>query len=198
MIVAGFAVAAIDVTGFAATLVLLMPSLLLMAAIVYAHRSASLARLTKSRRSPAAVERFGVMMAADGAFARVDETRVAEVSWAERIQKAEAAGDAVEVAGLYLAWARDEVACGQAAEAGEHLRTTVRIATKSKAAALHAEARLELAELAREAGDLTTACEHWQLARALFHDLTERERVGETERLMQRHGCPTDWVLNDF
>jgi hypothetical protein len=140
------------------------------------------------------------MDAADGALARAREIEATarKAPWPERIANAEAAGDHVTLASIYLAWAREEIARGEAASAGDHLRTTVRIAAKSKAASLHAEARLELAELARAAGDLTTACEHWQLARALFHDLKERGRVGDTERLMQRHGCPTDWVLNDF
>ena len=95
MIVAGFAVAAIDVTGLAATLALLVPSLLLMAAIVYAHRSVAPARQVKPSPRAAAAEKVGVMMAADGTFAGTDEAPVAEVSWAERIQKAEAAGDAI-------------------------------------------------------------------------------------------------------
>ena len=63
---------------------------------------------------------------------------------------------------------------------------------------MHAEARLELAEIARASGDLTTACEHWQIARGLFSDLKHAKGRGKAETLMREHGCPTDWVLNDF
>jgi hypothetical protein len=199
-VAAALIVAAIDVTGVAAVLALLVPSLLLVGAIVYAHRSAP--ALRRSEAPAPRTEKLGVMTPLDEVPTEPSEPAAApappEVPWPERVRSAEAAGDPLVLAETYLGWARDGIARGEGATAGDHLRETVRLAAKAKAAALHGEARLELAELARAAGDLTTACEHWQLARALFHDLKQRERVGETERLMQRHGCPTDWVLNDF
>ncbi|MGE0023833.1 MAG: hypothetical protein AB7S70_09410 [Hyphomicrobium sp.] len=120
------------------------------------------------------------------------------VDWPARIAAAEAAGDKAALARHYLAFARDEIARGESRVAAEHLRASVGVAARNKDAVVHAEARLELAELARAEGDLTTACEHWQIARALFFELKEQPSLGETERLMQKHGCPTDWVLNDF
>lgn len=189
------AVAAVELSGLAGTVALLMPPALLFAAVVYAHRS------VQPRRAPRAKAAADVVTVLDLPPAEpLPEAPAVEIEtdWPARIQSAEAAGDAEALAGHYLAWARAEIAAGRPVAAGEHLRTSVRIAAKGRHAPLHAEARLELAELAREAGDLTTACEHWQLARALFHDLKRADRAGDTERLMQRHGCPTDWVLNDF
>ena len=205
-IVAPLATAVIDVTGLAATLALLVMPLVLIAAILYAYRSAKPARPADKRRPDAAETRGDDMRAPDAARTESADTgrsappqpATPEIDWPERIRKAEAKADPVPVAEVYLAWGREEIARGSVASASEHLRTAIGFAAKGKAGALHAEARLELAELARSAGDLTTACEHWQLARALFHELQQRERVGDTERLMQRHGCPTDWVLNDF
>ena len=61
-----------------------------------------------------------------------------------------------------------------------------------------AMARLELGDLARACGDLTTACEHWQMARALFTDLKRPAETVAAEKRMESAGCPTDWVLNQF
>ena len=51
---------------------------------------------------------------------------------------------------------------------------------------------------ARAAGDLTTACEHWQIARSLFEEGSQKAKAENVEARMKRFGCPTDWVLNDF
>ena len=99
---------------------------------------------------------------------------------------------------LYLTLGREEIARGETEEGAGHLRSCIRHAARSRNAAVEAEARLELAELAREAGDLTTACEHWQIARSLFHKLARASDVAGTEDRMRHHGCPTDWVLTDF
>ncbi|WP_072392160.1 hypothetical protein [Hyphomicrobium sp. CS1GBMeth3] len=120
------------------------------------------------------------------------------IDWASRIAAAETAADHAALGELYLASARAEIAKGSAEQAAEHLRASLRAATKSKNLPVQAEARLELAELARLAGDLTTACEHWQIARGLFHKLSDAARLDETERQMRTHRCPTDWVLTDF
>lgn len=122
----------------------------------------------------------------------------AAVGWAERVASAGAAGDQQALAGLYLSWARAEIADGRPEAAAGHLRESLRAGARGRDRRLQADARLELAELARAAGDLTTACEHWQIARGLFHAMSDEPRLGDTERLMRLHGCPTDWVLNDF
>ena len=74
----------------------------------------------------------------------------------------------------------------------------MRVASKTGDKKVHGEGRLELAEMAREDGDLTTACEHWQIARRLFSELGLTAELKRPDALMRQHGCPTDWVLNDF
>lgn len=94
--------------------------------------------------------------------------------------------------------ARQTLAAGKLRPAAELLRETVRMASKANLPVVHAAARLELAEIARIDGDLTTACEHWQIARGLYHDtklLAERDEISER---MRDHRCPTDWVLTNF
>lgn len=97
-----------------------------------------------------------------------------------------------------LARAHEQLAAGAAEDAAAQLRLCVRLASKLKQPAVEAAARLELGDLARASGDLTTACEHWQMARALFTDLKRSAEMTATEQRMERAGCPTDWVLTQF
>ncbi|MFA5958111.1 hypothetical protein [Hyphomicrobium sp.] len=62
----------------------------------------------------------------------------------------------------------------------------------------HAAARLALGEEAHQAGDLTSACEQWQLARTAFQEGGDAEQHARVEKRMRENGCPTDWVLTDF
>lgn len=120
------------------------------------------------------------------------------VPWKDQIEAAEAREDIAALPALFLAHGREEIANGNTEAGGDHLRSCIRWAAKTKNPALEAEARVELAELARAAEDLTTACEHWQIARALFHKLARESDLAATEEAMRAHGCPTDWVLTDF
>ena len=97
-----------------------------------------------------------------------------------------------------LARAHEHIAAGAPEEAATQLRLCVRLASKLKQRETEASARLELGDLARASGDLTTACEHWQLARALFTDLKRNAEMAAAERRMEQAGCPTDWVLTQF
>lgn len=78
------------------------------------------------------------------------------------------------------------------------LQGVITDALQRENAKVHAEGRLLLAELCVVRDDLTSACEHWQLARELFQSCEDAAPVAQVERLMQKHGCPTDWILNDF
>ena len=120
------------------------------------------------------------------------------VDWPTLIAEAAERSDNAALASAHLAYAKSEISEGRNAQAGDQLRACLQFAARTRDRALQAEARLELAELSRADGDLTTACEHWQIARALFHDLSSKRELDETEKLMRTHGCPTDWVLNDF
>lgn len=186
------AAAAIDPTGLFATIAALAFLIVIVAVIVRLRRQTPARNAEMLRSIPA--------VAPHPSDIAVRPEPVAEPApdWLSLIEKAEAEGDHVALAGLRLAFARAEITRGCSEPAAEQLRASISAAAKSRNASIHAEARLELAELARAAGDLTTACEHWQIARSLFRGLKQRESLGETERLMRQHGCPTDWVLNDF
>jgi hypothetical protein len=113
------------------------------------------------------------------------------------IEEAQAQGQQDRLPGLYLALASVRIEAGERAEAEDLLRKSIRGAG-ARHKETHARARVALGDLAKASGDLTTACEHWQIARALFHEL---QRVSEHEAVEQRmraNGCPTDWVLTDF
>ena len=117
---------------------------------------------------------------------------------ARRIAKAEAAGSQAELPALYLGLARDRIASERGSEAIPLLTACLRVSAALGQKEAQAGARLELGDLARSSGDLTTACEHWQMARGIFHDLKKAAELAAAERRMRQHGCPTDWVLNDF
>lgn len=112
--------------------------------------------------------------------------------------RAEQKGDDRKLAPLYLGLGEARLASGNASEAADLFRKCIRASVKAEDATCHAKARLELGDIARAAGDLTTACEHWQIARGLYFDTRRSSDLEAVEARMQRHGCPTDWVLNDF
>jgi hypothetical protein len=114
------------------------------------------------------------------------------------VREAEAAGRTDELPVLYLSLAHYRIETGSMADAEELLRKSIRGASRAQQKEVHAQARLVLGDLAHKSGDLTTACEHWQIARALFHELKRRGDHEAVEMRMLRNGCPTDWVLTDF
>jgi hypothetical protein len=83
-------------------------------------------------------------------------------------------------------------------EAAQLLQSAALSARRAKLPVLHAEARIELAELARSDGDMTSACEHWQMAKVMFHETGQRPDQDRISDLMRQHRCPTDWVLTNF
>lgn len=203
---AGLVSAAVEIDGLPGVVLLLLPLVVLLIVVARALRtpqppSSKQSEILSVMKTEAPLTPELKEVAAEPTSAPAAEQPPSPAptpSWPRRIEEAEAAKDLAAVASHYLSFARDEIAAGQPGRAADHLRASVRASAKAKLGALQAEARLELAELARAAGDLTTACEHWQIARGLFHQLKQAAELGETERLMQRHGCPTDWVLNDF
>ncbi len=117
---------------------------------------------------------------------------------AAAVHDAETRGEKGRLPGLYLSLAQCRIQEGETADAEEFLRKSIRGAASAELKATHARARLALGDIAHKSGDLTTACEHWQIARALFHELNERREHEAVESRMLRNGCPTDWVLTDF
>lgn len=114
------------------------------------------------------------------------------------VYEAEASGQRERLPGLYLSLARCRLEAGQASDAEELLRKSIRGAADLKHKEIHAKARVALGDIARASGDLTTACEHWQIARGLFHELKQDSDHEAVEARMRHNGCPTDWVLTDF
>lgn len=114
------------------------------------------------------------------------------------LSEAEAAGQRRRLPGLYLSLARCRLDEGKAAAAEELLRKCILAAAEPGLEEAHARARLALGDIAQTAGDLATACEHWQIARGIFYQLKRVSDHDAVEGRMLRNGCPTDWVLTDF
>jgi len=117
---------------------------------------------------------------------------------AEEIAAAECAGDRDRLMQLLLELALIERATGDDEVAKDLLRKSIMIASETGDVVVQAKGRLELGDIAQSQGDLTTACEHWQMARALFDQAECADARREVETRMQTQGCPTDWVLTDF
>lgn len=114
------------------------------------------------------------------------------------VQDAEKSGARDKLPGLYLSLAQCRFAAGEASDAEGLLRKCIRGAADVRHKDVHARARVVLGDIARINGDLTTACEHWQIARALFFELKQGSDHRAVETRMLKNGCPTDWVLTDF
>jgi hypothetical protein len=114
------------------------------------------------------------------------------------VGEAEAAGQFGRLPGLYLSLAHWRLDAGESGVAEDLLRKSIRGATTADLKETHAKARVALGDIAHTNGDLATACEHWQIARALFRELRRGRDHDAVDTRMQRNGCPTDWVLTDF
>lgn len=113
--------------------------------------------------------------------------------------QAEQRFDDAAVARLSLELARD-LLVGNASDAvvKSHLRRAIILASRLKDDDTHAAARLELGDIMANEQDLTSACEHWQIARQIFWDHGAKAQQAEVDQRMMANHCPTDWVLNDF
>ena len=98
----------------------------------------------------------------------------------------------------YLEMAQQHRNAGDETARLSALRSAAGLAAQHGPHAAHAKARLELAEAAYAAGDLTGACEQWQMARMALHEAGDRTAQAGVDKRMRDNGCPTDWVLTDF
>jgi len=125
-------------------------------------------------------------------------TRLDSAALTAALREAEASGETERLPGLYLSLAGCRLEEKNRSDAEDLLRKSIRGAAGTQQKDIHARARLALGDLAHAGGDLTTACEHWQIARAIFHELKQGRDHDAVETRMLRNGCPTDWVLTDF
>jgi hypothetical protein len=116
----------------------------------------------------------------------------------ERLQARLAGAPQSDLAPIYLELAAQHRDSRDEAARLAALRSAAGLAAKHGPHAAHAQARLELAEVAYQAGDLTGACEQWQMARTALHDDGQRDTATRVDKRMRDNGCPTDWVLTDF
>jgi uncharacterized iron-regulated membrane protein len=210
---------AFAISGWAGWLIVTLPVIVLTAVVVWAVRNARADASRPSAISPPpdpvhaqmsagalqAREAETVLAIPQQAVASA-ETQVKSVSpgvddperFSALIADARAKGDKDAVATLYIEQAQAHLARSQHEEAAARLRDAIGVAALGGLDGPHAAARVELAGLYLEQGDPITACEQWQIARQLFHQLkrpTDRDAV---DRRMLDNGCPTDWVLTDF
>ncbi|MET0408008.1 MAG: hypothetical protein ABW006_06530 [Hyphomicrobium sp.] len=116
----------------------------------------------------------------------------------QKIASANERGDKSSLSSLYFELARAEEHRGDIGARMAALRSAAGCGALHGPHSAHAAARLALAEAAHEAGDLSTACEQWQMARTAFLDGGDEQQHARVERRMRENGCPTDWVLTDF
>lgn len=102
------------------------------------------------------------------------------------------------LAPMFLEMARHHKAAGNESSYLAALRSAAGLAAQHGPRASHADARLQLAEAAFVAGDLTGACEQWQIARDALRDDGQKDAHARVDQRMRDNGCPTDWVLTDF
>jgi hypothetical protein len=114
------------------------------------------------------------------------------------VEAAKAARDDAMLARSCVDLARLLVGRAERRQGATLLQTAALAARRAKLPGVHAEARIELAELALAEGDLTSACEHWQMAKLMFHETGRRADQDRMSDLMRQQRCPTDWVLTNF
>ena len=116
----------------------------------------------------------------------------------EKIETALDRGEKTALSGLYYELAASHARLGKVEARMAALRSAAGYGALHGPPGAHAAARLALGEAAHSAGDLTTACEQWQMARTAYLQAGEAEHHAHIEKRMRENGCPTDWVLTDF
>ncbi|MFT3731042.1 MAG: hypothetical protein QM780_06385 [Hyphomicrobium sp.] len=115
-----------------------------------------------------------------------------------KIEAAVANGEKSRLASLYVELAEAHARDGNSSARMAALRSAAGYGALHGPHAAHAAARLALGDAARQSGDLTTACEQWQLARTAFLESGDTVQHARVDKCMRDNGCPTDWVLTDF
>ena len=114
------------------------------------------------------------------------------------IRRLEQQGESVDLAKLYTERASLALEARDTPVAQEYFLKGLSMAGLVSAPEQQAFARMKLGDISHADGDLTTACEHWQLARDLYRECGEIDMASQVEEKMDENQCPTDWVLNQF
>jgi hypothetical protein len=157
----------------------------------------SMAR-TPEQASSYAMSQLPVASVDEPALDEVDSRLALEQRLMSALENAQATNDQVGLARDSVELARLLLARDARPAAEVLLRKAVMVARRAKLPETHAEARIELAELARADGDLTSACEHWQMAKLMFHETGRRGDQDRMADVMRENRCPTDWILTGF
>lgn len=124
------------------------------------------------------------------------KSRLADVR--QRLDASDTITQPASLAPLYLEMAALHAEDGNETARMTALRSAAGLAAQHGPRVAHADARLQLAEVAYLSGDLTSACEHWQIARTTLLDDGQKDASSKIDQRMRDTGCPTDWVLTDF
>jgi len=175
--------------------ILAVPVAVLFALLVLlAHR----ARVRRDRSATAVQSPAAGLLAKPPREPTAREIAIQMGEISKRIDGELARGNKGALAALYLDLAYGYQKLGDEKSRMSALRSAAGYGSLHGPRAAHAAARLELAEVAYLSGDLTSACEQWQLARTAYLEDGEKELYARVEKRMRDNGCPTDWVLTDF
>ena len=158
-----------------------------------------LGRRSRRNRSAASVPSASAPLLAEPqreANAQGIAVQVKQIS--KRIENELARDNKGALAALYLDLAHGHQKLGDEKARMTALRSAAGYGSLHGPHTFHAAARLELAEAAYLSGDLTSACEQWQLARTAYLEDGQTELSARVDKRMRDNGCPTDWVLTDF
>ena len=121
-----------------------------------------------------------------------------EAKLLKNIKRLEKQSESVELAELYSERGTLALKAKDMGLAQEYFLKGLTTAGQVIAPEQQAYARKNLGDVAFSGDDLTTACEHWQLARDHYLACGKPDLASEVEDQMTKNQCPTDWVLNGF
>ncbi len=156
---------------------------------------------------PAVLQEVGEIAEARGAAPEEEDHRDALI---EEIGSLEREGHMLDAARQCNALAEMAIKRSDMEEAREYFSKGLSLAdlgndgdqsgrdAETEVRAVQAVSRSRLGDIFKINGDLTSACEYWQLARSLYAACGEDDKMAEVEEKMSGNQCPTDWVLNEF
>ena len=121
-----------------------------------------------------------------------------EADLLKNIKRLEKQSESARLAELYSKRGSLALKAKDTALAQKYFLKALTMSEQVNAAEQQADARKNLGDIAFSGDDLTTACEHWQLARDHYLACGKPNLASAIEDQMSKNQCPTDWVLNGF